>query len=335
MRMILQGLHQACRRRWLAAALLGPMALALAPARAAESYPAKPIRLVVPFPAGGGTDIIARAIGQQLTESRQWTVVVDNKPGAGGNLGVDAVAKAAPDGYTLVLGQTSNLAINPALYPRLPYDPVKDLKPVALAASAPLVIVVPTSSRFGTLSALLAEARQKPGALVFGTPGNGTVAHLAMEQLQKAAGVRLQHVPYKGSAQALTDLMGGQMDLYVSSIPTAISHLKGGRLKALAVSSDKRSPQLPQVPTVAESGVKGFEANTWFGFMAPAATPAPLLNTLNSAINEALQSPAVRKRLLGEGGEVLSGSQADFTALLKTDLQRWGRIVREAGARID
>ena len=331
----LQGLHQAARRPWLGAALMGALALVAAPTFAAEAYPSKPIRLVVPFPAGGGTDIIARAIGQQLTESRRWTVVVDNKPGAGGNLGVDAAAKAAPDGYTLVLGQTSNLAINPALYAKLPYDPVKDLKPVALAATAPLVIVVPNQSKYKSLAEVLAAARQTPGALVFGTPGNGTVAHLAMEQLQKTARVRLQHVPYKGSAQALTDLMGGQMDLYVSSIPTAISHLKGGRMRALAVTSDKRSPQLPQVPTVAESGVKGFEANTWFGFMAPAATPAPVLNTLNSAINEALQSPTVRNRLMGEGGEVLSGSQADFAALLKADLVRWGRIVHEADARID
>jgi len=330
-KLIPHGLRQVARLTLLPVLTL---CLQTAPAQA-DSYPSKPIRLVVPFPAGGGTDIIARAIGQQLTESRQWTVVVDNKPGAGGNLGVDAVAKAAPDGYTVVLGQTSNLAINPALYAKLPYDPLKDLKPVVLAATAPLVIVVPNSSRYKTLAEVLAAARQSPGALVFGTPGNGTVAHLTMEQLQKAAGIRLQHVPYKGSAQALTDLMGGQMDLYVSSIPTAISHLKGGRMRALAVTSDKRSPQLPQVPTVGESGVKGFESNTWFGFMAPAATPAPALATLNTAINQALQTPAVRSRLMGEGGEVLGGSQAEFATLLKTDLQRWGRMVREADARID
>lgn len=331
MKLIPHGLRQAARLTLLPVLTLGLLA---GPAQG-DTYPSKPIRLVVPFPAGGGTDIIARAIGQQLTESRQWTVVIDNKPGAGGNLGVDAVAKAPTDGYTVVLGQTSNLAINPALYAKLPYDPVKDLKPVVLAATAPLVIVVPNSSKYKTLADVLAAARQAPSALVFGTPGNGTVAHLAMEQLQKAAHIRLQHVPYKGSAQALTDLMGGQMDLYVSSIPTAISHLKGGRMKALAVTSDKRSPQLPQVPTVAESGVKGFEANTWFGFMVPAATPGAVLTTLNTAINQALQSPSVRNRLMGEGGEVLGGSQAEFAALLKTDLQRWGRIVHEADARLD
>ena len=301
----------------------------------ADTFPSKPVRLVVPFPAGGGTDIIARAVGQQLSDGPKWSVVVDNKPGAGGNLGVDAVAKAPADGYTLVLGQTSNLAINPTLYAKLPYDPLKDLKPVVLAATAPLVIVVPVDSKLKSLDELLNAARKAPDRLLFGTPGNGTVAHLAVEQLHKAAGIRMQHVPYKGSAQALTDLMGGQIDVYVASVPTALSHIKGGRLRALAVTSDKRSNQLPQVPTVAESGLKGFEANTWFGFLAPAGTPAPVLEHLNQAINQALKSPAVRSRLMGEGGEVLGGTQAEFAALLKTDVQRWGQIVREAGARID
>ncbi|WP_409337997.1 Bug family tripartite tricarboxylate transporter substrate binding protein [Curvibacter microcysteis] len=313
--------------------LLG-LCLALGTAHA-TTFPDKPVRLVVPFPAGGGTDIIARAVGQHLSETQKWTVVVDNKPGAGGNLGVDAVAKAPADGYTLVLGQTSNLAINPTLYAKLPYAPLKDLKPVVLAATAPLVIVVPVDSKLTSLEELLNAARKAPDRLVFGTPGNGTVAHLAAEQMQKAAGVRMQHVPYKGSAQALTDLMGGQIDAYVSSVPTALSHLKGGRMRALAVTSLKRSTQLPQVPTVAESGLKGFEANTWFGFLAPAGTPAPVLDSLNKAINLALKAPSVRERLMGEGGEVLGGSQAEFTALLKTDLQRWGQIVRDAGARID
>jgi len=331
----LQGLHQATRRPWLGAALLGAVILVTAPAHAAEAYPSKPIRLVVPFPAGGGTDIIARAIGQQLTESRHWTVVVDNKPGAGGNLGVDAAAKAAPDGYTLVLGQTSNLAINPALYAKLPYDPVKDLKPVALAATAPLVIVVPNQSKYKSLAEVLAAARQTPGALVFGTPGNGTVAHLAMEQLQKTARVRLQHVPYKGSAQALTDLMGGQMDLYVSSIPTAISHLKGGRMRALAVTSDKRSPQLPQVPTVAESGVPGFQVNEWNGLFAPAGTPQPVLQRLEAETRAIVASPEMKKRFAELGVQGVGSSAAEFQSFVKGETAKWAQVVRTSGIRMD
>ena len=194
----------------------------------AGAFPSRPIRLVVPFPAGGGTDIIARTIAQQLSETVGWSLVVDNRPGAGGNLGVDQVAKAAQDGYTLVLGQTSNLAINPTLYRKLPYDPRKDLAPVVLAVSAPLVLVVKTASPFKTLADLLGQARREPGQLVFGTPGNGTVAHLSAELLQKNAGVRLQHIPYKGASQALTDLLGGQLDLYLSSVPTALNQIKSG-----------------------------------------------------------------------------------------------------------
>lgn len=301
----------------------------------AQTYPAKPIKLVVPFPAGGGTDIFARTVGQKLSDSLKWVVIIDNKPGAGGNLGVETVAKSAPDGYTLVLGQTSNLAINPSLYSKLPYDPLKDLTPVVLVASAPMALVVPANSPFKTFGDVVAAAKAKPEQITFGTPGNGTVAHLVAELMQKTAGIKLQHVPYKGSAQGLTDLMGGQIQLYIASVPTALSQIKGGRLRAIAVSSDKRSPELPGVPTVSESGFKGFEASSWFGFVAPKGTPDAIVMQLNSEINKALKAPDVRAKLMGEGGEVLGGTPEQFAALLKTDLVRWARIVRESGAKLD
>lgn len=303
-----------------------------------SAYPARPIRLVVPFPAGGGTDIIARTVARQLSETLGWSLVVDNRPGAGGNLGVDLVAKAAPDGYTLVLGQTSNLAINPTLYRKLPYDPRKDLAPVVLAVSAPLVLVVRAGSPIRSLADLLEQARRSPGKLVFGTPGNGTVAHLSAELLQKSAGIRMQHIPYKGASQALTDLMGGQLDLYLSSVPTALNQLKAGQLRALGVTSRQRTGQLPQVPTLAESGQKGlegFDTSTWFGFLAPAGTPPERLSTLNKAVNQALLSPRVRERLQAEGGDVVGGSASEFADLLHQDLGRWAQVVHDSGAQID
>jgi tripartite-type tricarboxylate transporter receptor subunit TctC len=232
------------------------------PALAQSNYPNKPIRLVVPFPPGGGTDILARVIGQKLSESLGQAVVVDNKPGAGGNIGVDAVAKSQPDGYTMVIGQTSNLAVNPTLYPKLPYDPIKDLAPISLVASAPLVMVVAAGSPLKSLDDVITAAKAKPGDVTFASPGSGTVAHLSGELLQQAANVKFQHIPYKGAAQALTDLMGGQVQVYMSSVPTALSQIKGGRIRPLVVTSTKRLADLPDVPTVAESGFKDFETST-------------------------------------------------------------------------
>ena len=317
--------------------MLAAIAVAAAvPLAAAQDYPGtKPIRLIVPFPAGGGTDIFARVIGNKLTESQKWVVVVDNKPGAGGNIGIDAVAKSPGDGYTIGLGQTSNLAINPTLYPKLPYDPLKDLVPIVLVADAPLVLVVPATSPYKTLADLVAAAKLKPGDLTFGSPGNGTVAHLTGELLQAAAGIKFQHIPYKGSAQAITDLIGGQVQAYMSSVPTALSHIKGGKLRALAVTSAKRVPALPDVPTVAEAGYKGFDANTWFGLVAPKGTPAAIVEKINAEVNKVLKSPDVRDKFAAEGGGPLGGSSAEFAALLKTDLAKWGKVVKDSGAKLD
>ena len=301
----------------------------------AQPYPNKPIKLVIPFPVGGGTDIFARTVGQALTDTFKWTVVPDNKPGAGGNLGIDAVAKSAADGYTIGLGQTSNLAINPTLYAKLPYNPLKDLTPVALLASAPLVIVVPENSPYKSFAEISAAAKSKPGQITYGSPGNGTVAHLAMELLQKSAGIKLQHIPYKGSTQALTDLMGGQIQIYASSIPTALSQIKDGRLRAIAVTSLTRSPSLPAIPTIAESGIKGFEAITWFGFVVPAGTPSNIFQELNKNINQVLKQPEVKAKLMSDGGDVLGGTPEQFANLLAKDLVRWGKVVKDSDTKLD
>ena len=316
-------------------AVLG-LALVMAAGTAlAQGYPTRPIRLVVPFPPGGGTDIIAREVANKVATSEGWTIVIDNKPGSGGNIGVDAAAKANPDGYTLVLGQTSNLAITPSLYAKLPYDPVKDLAPVGLVASAPLVVVVSGTSPYKTLADVVAAAKAKPTALNYASSGNGTVAHLATEQFQKAAGVQFTHVPYKGASQGLTDLVGGQIQMYVSSVPTLIAQIKSGQLRALAVTSLQRNRDLPDVPTMAESGYKDFEAVTWFGVAGPAAMPKDAIVKLNAAFNKALATADVQKKLAAQGAEVMTGPPEKFASLIRTDGVRWGAIVKASGVRLD
>jgi tripartite-type tricarboxylate transporter receptor subunit TctC len=289
----------------------------------------------VPFPAGGGTDAIAREVANKVATQQGWTLIVDNRPGSGGNLGVDAAAKAAPDGYTIVLGQTSNLAINPTLYPKLPYNPVKDLAAIDLVASSPLVLVVAADSPYKTLADVIAAAKAKPESINYASSGSGTVAHLAVEQFQKVAGVRFTHVPYKGAAQGVTDLIGGQIQLYMSSIPTLIGHVRSGKMRALAVTSSKRVNDLPSVPTVAESGFKDFEAVTWFGLVGPAAMPKDAVAKLNVAFNKALQDAEVKKKLEGQGVDVLGGTPEQFARLIQDDIVRWGRLVKDSGAKVD
>jgi tripartite-type tricarboxylate transporter receptor subunit TctC len=302
---------------------------------AAQSYPVKPIKVVVPFPAGGGTDIIAREITNHLTTTLGWNFVIENKPGSGGNLGVDAAAKSAPDGYTLALGQSSNLVINPTLHTKMPYDSVKDLAPIGVVASAPLVLVVAADSPFKTMADIIQAAKARPGSLNMASPGNGTVSHLTGELLQRAAGIKFTHVPYKGAAQAVTDLIGGQVQIYSSTIPTLLAHIKGGKLRALAVTSSSRDDDLPQVPTVAESGYKGFESSTWFGFVGPAGIPQPIVTKLNTEINKALQSPELKQRLTKHGAIVLGGTPEQFAALIKTDIVRWAPVIKVSGAKQD
>jgi len=301
----------------------------------AQAWPGKPIRIVVPFPPGGGTDIIARETSQKVAAATGWTFVIDNKPGAGGNLGVDSVAKSPADGYTLVLGQTGNLAINPTLYTKMPYDSVKDLAPIVLLANAPLVMVTGMNTPHKTLADAVKAARAKPGTLNFASPGNGTVAHLTSEMFQKAAGVQTQHVPYKGAAQALTDVISGTVDLYMSSVPTLLGQIKQGKLRALAVTSAKRVDDLRNVPTINESGYSGFDAVTWFGLLAPAGTPKDVIAKLNTEFNKALQQSALRKKLGDEGAEPVGGTPEQFAALIRDEIPRWGKVVKESGAKVD
>ena len=314
-----------------AALALAAASLVAAPAFA-QDWPAKPIRLIVPFPAGGGTDIIARELTGKLAG---YNFVIDNKPGAGGNLGVDAAAKSPADGYTFVIGQTSNLAINPTLYTRLPYNPLKDLTPVSLVASSPLVIVASAKSPFHTLADIVKEAKAHPGSINFASSGNGTVAHLTTVSFEKLAGIKLTHIPYKGAAQGATDVISGAVQLYVSSVPTLIGNIRSGKMRAIAVTSARRVGDLPEVPTIAESGYKGFEAVTWFGILGPANLSKDIVAKLNADINKALKDPDLKKQLDAQGADILGGSAEHFDELIRTDIPRWGAIVKESGARID
>jgi tripartite-type tricarboxylate transporter receptor subunit TctC len=320
-------------RRWMIGLL---SSLALAPAIAqTEAWPSKPLRVIVPFPAGGGTDIVARDVTQKLSTTTKWTFVIDNKPGSGGNLGIDTAAKAPADGYSLVVGQTSNLAINPSLYSKLPYDPIKDLTPVGLIGNAPLVLVVATDSPFKTLGDVVKAAKAQPSFINYATSGNGTVAHLATELLQREAGIKLTHIPYKGATQGINDVIGGQVQLYISSVPTMLGHIKNGKLRPLAVTAAKRTDDLPQTPTVAESGYKGFEAVTWFGLLGPAKLPASVVNTVNTELNKALNSADLRKKLEDQGLNVTPSSSDEFAKLIKADITKWAQVVKDSGAKAD
>ena len=317
-------------KRWMAAAA----AATLVAFGAHAEYPDKPIRLVVPFPPGGGTDIMSRLVAKKLSEANHWNVIVENRPGAGGNIGVDAAARSAPDGYTLVMGQTSNLAINPTLYAHLPYDPLKDLTPIVLVGEGPIAIAVRASSPYKTLADLVGAAKARPGQVTMATPGNGTVSHLAGVRIMNVAGVKFEHIPYKGASAAIPDLMGGQVDFYMASVPSVQGQVKGGQLRVIAVTSAKRSPIFPDVPTVGET-YKGFNAVTWFGILAPAGTPAPIVGKLNARINEALKDPSVRKSIENEGGEVIGGTPAQFQKLMHEEIASWATVVKQSGAKVD
>ena len=312
----------------------GVVLAATAATAAAQDYPTKPIKLIVPFPPAGGTDILSRVVAQKLSENTKWSVVVDNRPGAGGNIGVDAAAKSPADGYTLVMGQTSNLAINPTLFKSLPYDPMKDLAPIVLVGSSPIAIVVRNDSPYKTLADLVAAGKAKPGAISMATPGNGTVAHLTGVRIMQATGARFEHIPYKGASAAIPDLLGGNVDFYLSSVPSVQSHVASGKMRLLATTGAKRSPLYPNVPTAGET-YKGFEATTWFGILAPAATPRPVLAKLNTEINRALADPAVRKAIEAEGGETIGGKAEEFAAYIKSEIGSWAPVVKESGAKVD
>ena len=304
----------------------------------AQGFPNRPVRLIVPFPAGGTTDILARAIAQKLSESLGQSFVVDNRPGAGGNIGSDLVAKSPPDGYTLLMGTVGTHAINPGLYPKMPYDHVKDFAPVVLVAGVPNVLVVNPGVPVKTVAELVTLARDKPGTINFASSGSGTSIHLSGELFKSLTGTQITHVPYKGSSPALTDLIGGQVQIMFDNLPSAMPHIKGGKLRAIALTSSKRAPALPDVPTIAESGVASlasFEATSWFGIFAPAGTPRDVVLKINADTNKALQSAEMKEKLLSQGAEAVGNTPEYFADYIKAETIKWARVVRDSGAKVD
>ena len=310
-------------------------ALATTAALAQGDYPNKPIKLIVPFPPAGGTDTLSRAIAQSITNDTKWTIVVENRPGAGGNIGLDAAAKSPPDGYTIAMGQTANLAVNPALYSSLPFDPLKDFAPIALLSSQPLIVVVSATSPYKSLKDLVDAAKKNPGKVNMASAGNGTIGHIGGEIFQRRAGIKMTHVPYKGAGQAVTDLMGGSVDTIFGNTQSVGGLVAGGRLRPLAVTSPKRLAAFPEAPTVAESGYPGFEAATWSGVVAPAGTPKPIIDKLNAAANRALDSAEIKAKLGEDGSTPLGGTPKQFADYIKSEHAKWGAAVREAGIKLD
>ncbi|MGJ7495413.1 Bug family tripartite tricarboxylate transporter substrate binding protein [Variovorax sp. RT4R15] len=324
------------RRPLLASlALAGLSALAVSSkAGAADAYPSKPIRIIVGYGAGGAVDLIARSVGQRMASVLGQPVIVENKPGAGTNIAVKALITSPPDGYTLMLAANA-LAVNPALFQPAPYDLERDLTPVSLVGRVPVVAAVREGSEFKTLPQLVAAAKAKPGVIGVATPGNGSTPHLAMELFQHTAGLSLRHVPYKGGSQALTDVMGGHVDVVAVNALEAAPLAKAGKLRVLALMSPERAAVLPGVPTVAESGYPGFEASVWYGFVAPAGLPKPIQAKLYEAVQKALESTEVRDQLAAAGGVALPGPTAQFEKLLKGEAARYGRLIREANIKPD
>ena len=320
------------RRTLILAALAATASLA---AQAEPAFPSKSITIIVPFPAGGTTDILARVVGQYIGTDLGQTVVVDNRAGAGGNIGSLFVARAQPDGYTLVMGTVGTHAITQSLYTRMPYDNIKDFAPITRVAMVPNLLVVNPKQPYKSVKELIAYAKANPGKINFASSGNGTSIHLSGELFKQMAGVDMQHVPYRGSAPALTDLIGGQTSVMFDNMPSSIPYVREGRLRALAVTTAKRSPALPDVPTIAESGVPGFEATSWFGLLAPAGTPAPIIAKLNASVLKALADPEVKKKLVEQGAEPNGETPEQFAAFIKAETVKWGEVVKRSGAKID
>ena len=307
----------------------------MASAALPQDYPSRPIRMIVPFPAGGTADLLARQIGQTMGEALRQQVVIENRTGAGGNIGADLAAKAKPDGYTLLMGTVSTHAINPNLYPNMPYDPVKDFAPVAMVARMPNLLVLHPSVPAASVAELIALAKARPGTLAFASAGNGTTQHLAGELFKKMADVDMIHVPYKGNAPAVTDLVGGQVQVMFDNIPVSLQQVRAGKLRALAVTGPARSPVLPQLPTVAEAALPGYNITSWFGLYAPSGTSPQIIERLNREANKALSSVPIRRRLTDQGIEPAGGTPGQFAEFMRTELVKWGKIVKESGARID
>ena len=323
--------HSRCPR--VLAALAGCALAFGASLAAAQSYPSKSIKLIVPFPPGGSTDIFARTIGSKLSESLKQQVIIDNRGGAGGSIGADAAAKSPPDGYTLLMGHIGTLAVNPAIYPRLPYDPQRDFAPVTLVATVANVLVVNPSLPFKGVADLVTYAKANPGKLSYGSGGNGSAAHIAFELFKQQTGTDIVHIPYKGTAPSVTDVIGGQIGMTMTGAPPLMQFVTSGRLRALGVSSSTRVDALPNVPTIAESGVPGFEATQWYGIVAPAGTPREIVMLLNREIHAILKTPEMRERIQSEGAVAAPTTPEEFSQLIKSEGARWGAVVKAAGIK--
>lgn len=314
--------------------LLAAALAALPTTVAAQAYPAKAVRWVIPFPPGGGTDLISRTLTQKLSEAWGVQVIADNRPGAGGTIGMNIAARSPGDGYTIVLGQAGNIAVAPALYAKLPYDPLKDVIPVTQVVAPPLVVVSHPSFPAKDVKGLIAAARAKPGAITYGSPGNGLIGHLALEMLKSMTRVDMVHIPYTGAARALTELIGGQIVVYASSMPPAVPMIKAGRLKALAVTSAKRIAAMPEVPAVSET-VPGYAAVNWYGVFVPAGAPREIVARLNDDIVKILKQPEVRQRFASEGGEAVGDTAEQFAAFVRAEIPKWAKVVKDSGAKVD
>jgi tripartite-type tricarboxylate transporter receptor subunit TctC len=324
------------RRTLLASAVASVCTLGAAAAFAqANAYPAKPIKWIVPFPPAGAMDTIARTLGEHMGRSLGQTFVIENRPGAGGNIGVDAVAKAAPDGYTMMI-VANGMAVNKFLYGKLSYDPVKDFTPVSLVAVVPNVLVTNAArSKAKTVADVIAGARAQPGKVTYASAGNGTSIHLAGELFASLAGADMLHIPYKGSGPAVIDLIGGQVDTMFDSVTSAAPHIKSGKLRALGVTTARRSSALPDVPTIAEAGLPGYELSPWFAVYMPAGTPQPIVDRMNAALLEAMKAPEVKSRFAGIGAEPVGSTPQQLSTHLAAEMNKWGTIIRERGIRAD
>ncbi|GAB3771167.1 tripartite tricarboxylate transporter substrate binding protein [Ramlibacter monticola] len=326
---------QASRRQIVLAGLALAASVAAPLDAAAQAYPNKPITIVVPFAAGGTTDILARVVGQALTKELGQPVIIDNRAGAGGNIGGALAAKAAPDGYTLFMGTVGTHAINQSLYKKMPFDPIKDFVPLTRVAMVPNLLVANPGKPYKNVKELIAYAKANPGKVNFGSSGSGSSIHLSGELFNAMAKVDMVHVPYKGSAPAVSDLIGGQIDVMFDNMPSAIQHVRAGKLRALAVTTAKRSPELPDVPTIAEAGVPGYEATSWFGMFAPAGTPAPVLAKLNGALVKVLAEPEVKKKLAEQGAEPYGEKPEQFAEFIRKETAKWSKVVKDSGATAD
>jgi tripartite-type tricarboxylate transporter receptor subunit TctC len=300
---------------------------------AQDKYPSKPITLICPYAAGGNADQRSRQIGRFISTALGQPVIVDNKPGAGGNIGTEAIARAKPDGYTIGMGNFAPLAVNPTMFKKMNFDPAKDLVPVCLIEKGPLVLMVPANSPFKSVKDIIAAAKASPGKLSFASGGLGGSHHLSGEMFKSLAGVSITHIPYKGGAPATTDLMGGQVDMMFEQMYSAAPSIRAGKLRALAITSKTRSPLFSDLPTMAESGVPGFEVQNWQGLVAPAGTPAALIKLLNETVNKALADPAIKEQMLGQGNELGGGTPEQFATLIKSESDRWGKLVKSANIK--